>query len=189
MFGFGRSEGRAGSPRESGIPAVLRREVSRVLAGNAVALVKTPRKAVANAHGAVSRVADILGKANNAPNTALGLAVGLGGHVAGHAARAVSGRARETAAPRLALGNNAVEFMNNPAASLGAVTIGNTTIYFDERQHTYQGQQLGRLYLPSNIAGGAMGLMFDGRWHGDANWNERGPRANPARPWSSRPRR
>jgi len=110
--------------------------------------------------------------------------------------------------------DNAVQFLNNPFGGVGAITIGNTTTYYDdpyspagrqhwaatergeghtvwehERQHTIQGQQLGPLYLPSNLLGGLTALALDrdrkGRpdWHGPHNWNERGPQLNPARPW------
>ena len=104
--------------------------------------------------------------------------------------------------------DNAVQFLNNPFGGVGAITIGNTTTYYDdpyspdgrqhwaatergeghpvwehERQHTIQGQQLGPLYLPSNLLGGLMALARDRDWHGPHNWNERGPQLHPARPW------
>lgn len=131
-----------------------------------------------------------LGKINNWGNTELGLALGL----AGHAAAAVAGRH-----PRIGIGDNAIEFMNNPMGGHSAMTIGNVTFYHDdpyaagnketaryvardgyppwkhEDQHTYQGEQLGPAYLPSNPVGGLYGLMRDGDWHGGHNWNERGP--------------
>ena len=117
--------------------------------------------------------------------------------------------------------NNAVQFTNNPFGGVSAITIGNTTTYqgdpddpndpfwyryggdprtFEnghsisqhEKQHTIQGQQLGPAYLPSNLLGGAMGLLLDRdedglpNWHGPHNWNERGPQANPPRPWATK---
>lgn len=152
---------------------------------------------------------DVLGKAWNFPNTALGLATGAAGYVAGQVNRLRPGNQRD---PRVRLGHNAVEFINNPASPLGGLTLGNVTIYGDdpydradkgwsyyhqthghpvqhhEEQHTYQGQQLGPFYLPSNLGGGALGLFRDGVWGGASNWNERGPSMNPPRPWSRKRR-
>ena len=51
-----------------------------------------------------------------------------------------------------------------------------------EIQHTYQGQMLGPLYIPSNVLGIAAGLIFNGSPHGPANWNERGSQQSPPRP-------
>jgi hypothetical protein len=81
----------------------------------------------------------------------------------------------------------------------GAITIGNAICYGTgvgpgtslpngtmgdhERQHTLQGQQLGPLYLPSNILGGIAGESINGDWHGSANWNEVGPQSTPPSPW------
>ncbi|MBT1077307.1 hypothetical protein KJB29_18935 [Geobacter grbiciae] len=52
-----------------------------------------------------------------------------------------------------------------------------------ESQHTIQGEQLGPLYLPSNILGLAAGQIINGNTHGPANWNERGPQPTPPSPW------
>ena len=41
-----------------------------------------------------------------------------------------------------------------------------------EMQHTYQGQVLGPLYLPSNILGGIAGMIFGGSRHAPQNCNE-----------------
>lgn len=57
-----------------------------------------------------------------------------------------------------------------------------------EDQHVKQGETLGPLYLPSNLLSGAYALARDHDWHGDWNWNERGPEGNPPRPWARRPR-
>lgn len=158
---------------------------------------------------------DVLGKVWNAPNTAIGLGYGLAGYAAGQLNRLRPGDQPD---PRIRVGNNAVEFVNNPFGGAGAITLGNTITYdgdpYDpndegwngyrrvtgqdvrdhERQHTYQGQQLGPLYLPSNLLGGLRALAHDryvdpeGKsrpdWHGARNWNERGPQSNPPRPWS-----
>ena len=130
---------------------------------------------------------DIIGKFWASPDTALGLGLGVAGHVLASA----TGRH-----PRLSIGNNAVQFENNPVGGVSAVTLGNTSIYSGElhdaaheRQHTYQAQLLGPFYLPSNLVGGLLALGKDGSWHGPHNWNEVGPQMTPPRPWpSSRPR-
>jgi hypothetical protein len=154
------------------------------------------------------RLKDLAGKVWNAPNTAAGLALGAAGHVVGSVAHALGVPGVEK--PRIAVGANAIQFMNNPAAFAGGLTLGNTTTYGDdpyspagrqswaqtekaeghpiwehERQHTYQGQQLGPAYLPANIIGGLAGLALDHDWHGDHNFMERGPRSNPSRPWAA----
>lgn len=55
-----------------------------------------------------------------------------------------------------------------------------------ERQHTYQGEQLGPLYLPSNLLGGLTAMVKDGEWHGDSNWNEAGPQQDTPQVWGRR---
>lgn len=155
-------------------------------------------------------VRDLAGKLWSAPNTALGLAYGAAGHLVGQANRLRPGDQPD---PRIQVGNNAVEFVNNPFGGVGAITLGNTITYagdpydpndpffsregtqpwsleqgrelaLHERQHTLQGQQLGPAYLPSNLFGGLSGLLRDGEWGGDSNWNERGPYSEPPRTWS-----
>jgi len=151
------------------------------------------------------RVKDVVGKAWNAPNTAIGLTLGGLGHVAGAAKYALGAQDEK---PRVAVGSNAVQFMNNPVSPLGGLTIGNATIYGDdpysekgrrewakeerkqghpvwehEKQHTYQGQLLGPLYLPANLVGGMNAMLRRQDWHGDHNFMERGPKSHPARPW------
>lgn len=152
-----------------------------------------------------------LGKWRNAPNTALGLAYGLMGHVAGKA------MGRDS---RIGIGGNAVQFIDNPFGGVSVVTLGNTTIWNGdpysrrgspdprarswhdakgnpklenghtqmehEKQHTLQGEMLGALYLPSNLLGGLNSLRKGEGWHGDGNWNETGPQDNPSRPWKAR---
>ena len=131
---------------------------------------------------------DVAGKVWASPNTAIGLTAGGLGHVAGLA---------KGTRPRISVGNNAIQFENNPVAGRSAVTLGNVSIYspYDsvdrssshEKPHTYQAQQLGPFYLPSNLLGGAAGLLLDRHekhpWHGPHNWNEVGPQMNPPRPW------
>jgi hypothetical protein len=138
---------------------------------------------------------DLAGKIWNAPNTILGLGYGGLGYIAGWPSKWL-GLQKE--APGITTGNNAVQFTNNPFGGAGAITIGNTETFTPntdkhadvrqelgphEEQHTYQGQQLGPLYLPSNILGGMAGLLIDGDWHGQHNWNEAGPMQIPPRPW------
>ena len=140
-----------------------------------------------------ARARNLIGKVWNAPNTAIGLAYGGLGYGLGK----LMGKH-----PRIQRGGNAIEFVNNPLGGMGAITLGNTITYsgdpYDpqdpwlegdhtipqhEEQHTYQGEMLGLLYLPSNLAGGLTGLIRDGRWHGPSNWNEVGPAMDPPRPW------
>lgn len=154
-------------------------------------------------------LADVAGKVWASPNTALGAVLGAAGYAAGQLNRLRPG---EQGAPRVQVGHNAVEFINNPVSPVGALTLGNTTIYgtdpYDpkdehwgnypqeyghtiqehEKQHTRQSQQLGPFYLPSNIAGGLAGLIRDGEWHAPSNWNERGPSMRNPQPWPARRR-
>jgi RHS repeat-associated protein len=135
---------------------------------------------------------DWVGEVWNAPNTAIGLTVGTIGWLFGGEAPVI----RE----------NAIVFGNNPLAFLGAITLGNTiiigpsygptgpdtglnyplengTILEHEMQHTYQGELLGPLYIPSNILGLGAGILFNWDTHGPANWNEVGPESDPPTPW------
>jgi hypothetical protein len=188
VFGFGGSQKHVGKARPS--PEAMTLE-------DHIALETAPK------------LRDVAGKVWNAPNTALGLAYGLAGYGVGQLNRLRPGDQPND--PRIQFGHNAVEFVNNPLTR-GAITLGNTISYegdpYDpedagwaeykrrygqdvrdhEEKHTYQGQQLGPAYLPSNILGGAAGLVFDRNWHGDHNWNERGPQMNPPQPWPPRRR-
>lgn len=128
----------------------------------------------------------VLGKLHNLPNTLVGLAYAAAGTSAASFVRA---------------GHNALQFFDSRLVLPGyAITLGNVTIYGrgvhpavttrsgatlgeHERQHTLQGEQLGALYLPSNLLGGLAGLLIDRSWHGRSNWNERGPLGTPPRPW------
>jgi hypothetical protein len=130
---------------------------------------------------------DLLGKVWNAPNSAVGLVVGLAGLPFG---------------AQVSLGNNAIQFANNPLTSSGAITLGNVINYGPqlppnscspesqnhttgehERQHTYQGQLLGPLYIPTSLFGLSLGLFFDGDSHGPHSLTEKGPQMNPPRAW------
>ncbi len=130
----------------------------------------------------------VLGKIWSAPNTVIGAVFGLAGVPFG---------------ADISFGNNAMQFTNHPfMSSTGAITFGNTILYGSnngptynwpngsttgdhEMQHTLQGEQLGPLYLPSNLLGGTTGLIFDGQWGGQnsSNWNEAGPYSTPPTPW------
>ena len=81
---------------------------------------------------------DLAGKLWSAPNTALGLAYGLAGHAVGQANRLRPGDQPD---PRIQVGNNAVEFVNNPFGGVSAITLGNTI--------TYRAVQSGRQVLVS----------------------------------------
>lgn len=155
---------------------------------------------------------DVAGKIWNAPNTAIGAAYGGLGMGAGELAH-VFGDAPE---PKVFWRDNAVQFTNNPFGGVSAITLGNTTTWKDdpygppndtwfkpdgspklenghtypqhETQHTYQGEQLGPLYLPSNLLGGLNAVLRGEGWHGDHNWNERGPQSRDLAPWAPRSR-
>jgi RHS repeat-associated protein len=133
-------------------------------------------------------LAGAVGTINNIPNTLFGLAYAGLGSTGG--AWSMPGR----------YGN--LDVMNHPLIIPGtALTLGDVTLYgpgmwpWDvgedgnvmaehEHQHRLQGRLLGVFYVPSNLAGGAAGLILNGgRWHGPANWNERGPQRRPPRPW------
>jgi hypothetical protein len=138
---------------------------------------------------------DIAGKIWNAPNTILGVGYGGLGYLAGWPSKWLG---LQKDAPGITTGNNAIQFTDNPMGGPSAITLGNTQAFGykpttmggdgnrmgpHEEQHTYQGQQLGPLYLPSNILGGVAGLLIDGSWHGPHNWNELGPQQHPPVPW------
>lgn len=194
----------------------LGRQVQDTLAQNALALSLGPSSMSAG-HGAQagSGWRDIAGKIWNAPNELVGKAYGYLGDAVGGVGHAFA--PDRFAKPEIRRGPGQTEFINNPFASGGAVTIGSNILYEDdpyspqgrknwagtehdeghpvwehEQQHIHQARQLGPFYLPSNLAGGIAGLLFDrdkdGRpdWHGEHNWNERGPQSNPPRPWASK---
>jgi hypothetical protein len=135
----------------------------------------------------------IAGKIWNSPNSATGMAYGGLGYLAGWPMHWLGLQDR----PGITTGNNAVQFTDNPfIAPDAAITIGNAEVFgpreklngrdtygLHEEQHTYQGEQLGPFYLPSNIFGGAAGELIDGNWHGQHNWNEVGPNQPRPVPW------
>ena len=139
---------------------------------------------------------DLLGKIWNLPNTVIGLVYGSIGYAVGWAMYETGLQAQ---APGITIGNNAIQFTDNPFVA-GGLTIGNVEIFgggggpgvlggdnnlmgLHEMQHTFQGQLLGPLYLPSNLLGGAAGSVIGGSWHAPQNWNEVGPKMHPPQPW------
>ena len=156
---------------------------------------------------------DVVGMLFNAPNTALGLGYGYLGHGIGKLLYDPK-TARQKGSPfegppRIEKRRGRPEFVNNPFGGVGAITFGEATIYSrdpyepngswqdhrrltgqsvedHEDQHVIQGRHLGLAYLPSNLIGGLTALALDRNWHGERNWNERGPRMNPPRPWPPR---
>lgn len=137
--------------------------------------------------------AHILGKVWASPTTAIGLALGLLGWLCGGA--------------RPRLGNNAVELYGNRliAPFTPAITIGHVICYASrapdlrtqahERQHTYQAELLGPLYVPLHVLFQVAALahsFFDRsrryrslneRVHSPANLLEVGPMSATPRPW------
>lgn len=138
-------------------------------------------------------VGDIIGKVWGGFTTVIGAVIGSTGWLLGGNAPTV--------------GNNAIEYTGNPlvARFTPAVTLGNVICYASnnpsqatrdhERQHTYQGQVLGPLYLQAHIVAQALGYgysFFDSsqtytnanqRVHSPANLLEVGPMSTPPRPW------
>ena len=137
-----------------------------------------------------------VGKAWNLPNTLLGLAYGVTGHLVGRIAGT---------RPRISLGNNAIQFHDN-ALMLTAMALGNVIIYGparkpdmpnlcfrdspahhtvgrEEFRHTQQGEILGPFYLPVHLVAGVLSLLRSPHpdlvrkvdaWHRN-NFMERGP--------------
>ncbi|HKQ43846.1 MAG TPA: hypothetical protein VJS47_00475 [Rhizomicrobium sp.] len=135
----------------------------------------------------------IAGKIWNAPNSIIGAGLGTLGYVAGLPLHWLGLQEK----PDILFGNNAAQFTNSPFIGKdAAITLGNVEVYGPvergggrdnlgphEEQHTYQGEQLGPLYLPSNILGGLAAELIDGYWHGPHNWNEIGPQQPSPVPW------
>jgi len=114
---------------------------------------------------------DVIGKVWNLPNTLLGLAYGVIGHLAGW----IRGLR-----PRISIGNNAIQF-HDSGLMLTAMALGNVIIYGPSRspatpnipfkdspaehtvgreefRHTQQGQILGPFYLPAHFIGGVVSI-------------------------------
>jgi hypothetical protein len=141
---------------------------------------------------------DILGKIWNLPNTAIGLAWG-----------GIGLAAEIVAAPfkgwdfNIFPGYNSIMFTGHNLAGT-AQALGNTTHYssrYDpnafsraeghtigqhEMMHTYQGQQIGILYLPAVIASYGLSLVMNGNTHGAYSFMERGPQTYGSnnKPWN-----
>ncbi len=203
----------AGSKDEGLIDTPVGRSMQDRIAQNALASPPLPENS-GQPRSLWSAVVDGLGKLWNAPNTLIGLAYGGLGVVVGEVGH---GLGMQRIRPRMFLRDNAVQFTHNPFGGVGALTLGNTTTWhgdpYDpasnywhtngvpdlenghtypqhETAHTYQGQALGPLYLPSNLLGLAAGVLLDRKApipsHGPHNWNEVGPQMNPPRPWPRR---
>jgi RHS repeat-associated protein len=130
----------------------------------------------------------------NGPNSAIGLVWGaLGILKQGY-------EPEDLAQTTVDLGNNAIQFDNNPFMPEGsAITLGNVIIYgknthpytlqrngvpvgHHEREHTYQGEEYGPMYLPLHLSHGLYSLYTTGDWHLN-NSLEQGPMSNPPHPW------
>jgi RHS repeat-associated protein len=133
-------------------------------------------------------VGNVAKKIWNAPNSVVGAIVGGAGLLCGGS--------------KPTLGNNAIQFPNNPLTSGGAITFGNVINYGPslppdsdspespghttgdhERQHTHQGELLGPLYIPAAGLSLICGKILDGDWHGRHSFMESGPQMDPPRPW------
>ncbi len=147
-------------------------------------------------------VGSFLGKINAAEATAVGLAFGA----AGVATNVVDGK-EYGVDYSVDIGNNAIEFKGHPVvgAFTPAVTLGNVICYENaspgpytqahERQHTYQAETLGDLYLPAQADSQVLGFVssfFDSshtysglndRVHGPGNLLETGPSMVDPQPW------
>ena len=149
---------------------------------------------------------DLEGKLWNLPNTTVGIAFGMVGVLFGGDLPRIDHNAIEFwhnpfVSSAITLGNTisygraswepaTAGTANDPAYSppLAAAT-GNSRLYNGltwehEIQHTYQGQLLGPLYLPSNLLAMGMAQLINGDEHGALNWNERGPQSSPPRTWN-----
>jgi RHS repeat-associated protein len=121
--------------------------------GLVMAIAEQTRNAVANSLcGGSQGFLGALGKLFNAPNSLIGTLYGLAGALVGKIAGTN---------PSIGIGNNAIEFSNNPFVGSGtALTLGNVSIHrgspsdildartgtsfgLHERQHTFQGEVLG----------------------------------------------
>jgi hypothetical protein len=128
----------------------------------------------------------LLLRANNLPNTLVGLGLGVLGLPFGARMRIVDGVAEVLTHPFI---------LRRAAITLGQVVLygaGATpsSVGFDgnrlgdhERAHVRQGERLGIFYLPAHLLSGLAGMILDRDWYGPANWNERGPQRHPPLPW------
>ena len=131
---------------------------------------------------------DAIGKAWNSPNTAIGLAWGAIGFTAELVSASFSGRWDFG----VSFGHNSIQFTGHNLA-VSAQALGNTTHYSTqylpsaysraeghtigqhEMMHTYQGQQLGILYIPAVAISYGLSLIMNGNTHGQYSFIERGP--------------
>ncbi|MBV6500137.1 MAG: hypothetical protein CJBNEKGG_02606 [Prosthecobacter sp.] len=144
---------------------------------------------------------DLIGKVWNLPNTVIGFAWGGVGFVA----EIMMYPFTLSWNFRVSLGYNAVQFEGHNLAGT-AETLGNTISYADlngplepirqeghtigqhEMMHTYQGQQLGVLYLPAVLISYGLDFVLSGpssMFHGPWSFMERGPQTfGRNRPWN-----
>lgn len=136
----------------------------------------------AEAEETSSFAGNILGKLWNLPNTIVGLGLGILGLPFG---------------AKISFGNNAIQFENHPFMQhRSAITLGNVIAYGKgtspqligdhERQHTYQGELLGPVYLFAHLFNGIRAKLNEGYWHGSSNALERGPMKKIPTPWDPR---
>jgi hypothetical protein len=148
-------------------------------------------------NSAAGTLKSVFGKINNLPNTLIGLAV-IGVDILCDACPP----------PRFSIGNNAIQAENIkilPASRISGITLGNVILYpnildpndpFDaatqahERQHTYQGEVLGPLYLDLHVG---FGLFSIATTPGEWDWwknnpLEWGPNSTPPVPFTRRRR-
>jgi len=134
-------------------------------------------------------VGGLIGKIWNLPNTVVGIGWGIlgGGFIPGVGAE-------------VSFGHNGIQFENHPFMPEGSgVTIGNAisyagtsdetdfaggpTIGEHEEQHTYQGQQLGPLYLPAYALFAGIAALGGNDPIGPENQMESGPHSIPPTTW------
>jgi hypothetical protein len=76
------------------------------------------------------------------------------------------------------------QFGGNNAAYLPVTGLMTKTFKIaapSEGYHSSQARLLGIFYIPANFVGGALGLYYEGNWHGQSNFMEQGPHAQPPR--------
>jgi RHS repeat-associated protein len=125
---------------------------------------------------------DVIGKILNVPNDIAGLLLGIAGLPFGD----------QWSFSYDGVGYNGLLITDNPLVST-AITFGNVINFgpdfppdeagLHEMQHTWQGQMFGPLYIPLNLIGGSLGEIFNGAWHGPANFMETGPQMQPPVPF------
>ena len=141
----------------------------------------------------LSAAARAVGSVWTAENTIIGVAYGLIGIPTQgigfeHGQLQFKGNLLQGLLSRITTGGNGAIVLGDVGIyprGLGPETITDCTtgqtLGLEESYHSRQARILGPFYLPANIAGGALGLIRDGSWHGQANFMERGPHHKPPR--------